>query len=190
MNHQHNEHQNEPAPMLPPGSSGAVSVGDGTGGWAEIGTLSGPVIGLDYGQPDARHVVVWPRKYGKRLLLETEFTTEPVSNRFIDFIERMYAETRARQDRRLARLARELGLWPAAVRHQYNAVVRVLEATGHADGYGNLTIPQPARPPVLPPAVPELVPVYTDPFAQPARPPGARPPLILCSWKPRPRNAP
>jgi len=149
----------------------------------DIGPVAVPVVTMPCRQP---HTVIWPKQYGK-----TAFTIEaPFSSALRACFEPLFAAARARQDRRLARLARQLGLYPEAVRLQLDAVLRILEAAGIADGYGNLTIRQPARPPIPPPVVPELVPVYADPFEQLARPPGTRPPLTLCSWKPRPRHAP
>ncbi|CAL9598590.1 hypothetical protein [Streptomyces sp. enrichment culture] len=55
-------------------------------------------------------------------------------------------------DRRLLRLADDLGRWEPHVRLEWHQVQQVLEDAGIADGYGRLTIPQPVRPPIEPPA--------------------------------------
>ncbi|MEU8555929.1 hypothetical protein AB0C80_18335 [Streptomyces anthocyanicus] len=55
-------------------------------------------------------------------------------------------------DRRLLRLADDLGRWEPRVRLEWHQVLQILEDAGVADGYGRLTIPQPVRPPIEPPA--------------------------------------
>lgn len=172
-----------PVPQPEPEAGRAYALDEALG-WADIGA----VVGIDYGYDPAQSVVVWPRQYGKQA-----FTLEfegPLKEGARELFEQIFASIRARQDLMLARLARELGIWPEAARRQFDAVQKVLETAGIGDGYGQLTIPQPVRPPIALPVVPELVPVYTDPFEQLRLPPGARPPLTLCSWRPPPHRTP
>lgn len=172
-------------PVPPPEpKAGRAYVFDEGLSWTELGA----VVGIDYGSEPAQSVVVWPRQFGKQAFT-FEFES-PLKGGAREMFEQISASIRARQDRMLARLARELGWYPEAVRRQFEAVQDVLETAGIGDGYGQLTIPQPVRPPIPPPVVPELVPVYTDPFEQPRLPPGARPPLTLCSWRPPPHRTP
>ncbi|MEV1063409.1 hypothetical protein [Streptomyces sp. NPDC050263] len=147
----------------------------------DIEPASVPVVAFPCRSP---HAVTWPQQFGK-----TAFTIDiPFSGALRQCFEPLFAAARARKDRRLARLAGQLGRNLGAMRHQFDTVVRVLEAAGIADGYGNLTIPQPVRPPVQPPVASELVPVYAAPFEQLARPSGSRPAATWCSWKSRPQH--
>ncbi|WP_157876880.1 hypothetical protein, partial [Streptomyces graminilatus] len=58
------------------------------------------------------------------------------------------AHVRGGQQAMVARLADEFDRPRFLVRRQFYAVQHVLEAAGIGDGYGNLTVPQPVRPPV------------------------------------------
>ncbi|MDT7847231.1 hypothetical protein [Streptomyces justiciae] len=90
-------------------------------------------------------VVTWARQHGKSSGVLTAALEPPL-------VDAVFAEHRAHRDRRIRRIADDLGLWPETARHQFDEVQRVLEAAGVGDGYGRLTIPQPVRLPVPPPA--------------------------------------
>ncbi|WP_405925450.1 hypothetical protein [Streptomyces sp. NBC_00035] len=137
----------------------------------------------------------WPRQYGKGALT-TEFVFDgPNADVARAHFEALFALAHAAQEQRLDRLSRELGIPPSLARHQFEGIQRVLERTGIADGYGNLTVPQPVRPPIALPAVlPPLVRVYPDlhprtypldhMYAYLTDPPGTVRPLIMRSFLP------
>lgn len=96
---------------------------------------------------------VWSRQFGKRAVLRTEFTFEgPGHDVLMKVFEPLFAAARASTERRVARLAADLGLHAETARRQFNQVLHVLEAAGVVDGYGRLAIAQPVRPPVQVPA--------------------------------------
>ncbi|MFJ3794971.1 hypothetical protein ACIPSJ_01645 [Streptomyces sp. NPDC090088] len=120
-----------------------------------------PVITL----PSARlHTpeLVWPYQYGKGTV-EVAFDG-PVTRSLRTLFEPLFLAADVWQERRLARIAEDLGLHPRVARLQFDGVRRVLEAAGIGDGYGRLTIRQPVRPPVELPTVLELTFVYPDPL--------------------------
>ncbi|WP_328439341.1 hypothetical protein OHA71_23675 [Streptomyces sp. NBC_00444] len=126
---------------------------DGAGGWQHLGYTSGPIAGIDFGQPDPGLVVVWPHQNGKRTVFSMELTFEgPSHGALMKVFEPFLGAALASRERRVARLAADLGLYRETARHQYDEVLRVLEAAGVADGYGRLTISQPVRPPIPAPA--------------------------------------
>lgn len=112
-------------------------------------TSPGPAVP----EADAEDLVPnWPRQYGKtRLRGGLEVTFQPTDQMRRAF-GRLHAQIERRRTRRLLRLARDLSLPLFLVRSRFNAVERVLEASGIGDGYGGLTIPQPVRPLVQLPA--------------------------------------
>lgn len=114
--------------------------------WEPLGT-TGPVIGLDFGVEDPYESAVlgWPHQYGKTAALSVEYTT-PFTSVMRGLFDALEASHQADLNRRLARLARDLGRFVPHVRHDFHAVQQVLEAAGITDGYGRITIPQPVRP--------------------------------------------
>ncbi|MET9099977.1 hypothetical protein [Streptomyces antibioticus] len=103
--------------------------------------------------------VVWPRRKGKteyttrlRDALRTEVTvTYPVGAGLARAMRALDAALAARRTRMLARLADDLHRPLFLVRRQADAVDHILETTGMADGYGQLT-PTATRRPVPPPS--------------------------------------
>lgn len=121
--------------------------------WQALGYTTGPITDLDYGAPDPADesaVLVWPRQYGKTAALTTTLET-PLTGSMRALFDALLAGHRARLDRRLRRLARDLDAWEPHVRLDFQRVQQVLEDTGVGDGYGRLTIPQPVHPPIEPP---------------------------------------
>ncbi|WP_330349611.1 hypothetical protein [Streptomyces sp. NBC_00582] len=100
--------------------------------------------------PDCSHLV-WPRQYGKGTIT-AEFTARP-SPGFARLMSEWEAAIAARRTLMLARLADDLGKPLSLVRRQADAVDRLLEAAGIADGYGQL-VPQALRPPIPAPPQP------------------------------------
>ncbi|MDX5570264.1 hypothetical protein PYK79_52905, partial [Streptomyces sp. ID05-04B] len=154
---------------------------EGTTEWQPLGyTTDVPVVGMDHGVPDPYEsaVIAWPQQYGKTHHITAAF--DPSST---GAMRRLFeALLTARLDRRLRRLARDLGRREATVRRQFEQVQTVLERTGIGDGFGQLTIAQPVRPPLDPPAVPRLVTVYPYLFDPDRRGrPGVPRPLTLRS---------
>ncbi|MEU4172130.1 hypothetical protein AB0F46_35265 [Streptomyces sp. NPDC026665] len=125
---------------------------DGTDDWQHVGYTAGPVFGMDHGAPDpsASAVLAVPVvQYGNT----TSFTVEaPLTGTMRALFDALTTCHRAHLDRRLLRIAEDLGQWEPHVRRDFSAVQQVLEAAGIGDGYGRLTIPQPVRPPIEPPA--------------------------------------
>lgn len=123
--------------------------------WQALGYTTDPIIGIDYGAPDPAEsaVIAWPHQYSKTAALTTVTVEAPLTGDTRALLDALLAGHRARLDRRLHRLADDLGLWEPAVRVQFHAVERVLEEAGIGDGYGRLTIPQPVRPPVSAPKI-------------------------------------
>ncbi|MFE9684146.1 hypothetical protein [Streptomyces sp. NPDC006285] len=159
--------------------------------WEPLGYTTDPILGLDYGAPDPYEsaVLAWPHRHGK-----TAFTFElsaPFTSSMRGLFDALDASYQADLDRRLVRLADDLGQFEPHVRHDFNAVQRVLEDAGVLDGYGRVTIPQPVRPPVEPPTVPPLMRAYPNRFghtypldhlyAALTDPPGTTRPLIMRS---------
>ncbi|MEU6376777.1 hypothetical protein [Streptomyces sp. NPDC046909] len=158
-------------------------------GWQPLGHI------VSTGQPPyvcappdwQREVVTWARQYGKSAGVLTA-TIEASLTGIHTLVDSLFANHQAQRDRRVRRLADDLGLWPETARSQFDAVERVLEAAGVGDGYGRLSLTQPVRPPVPPPVVPELVRRYPDPYERAATPSTTGFPLTLCSAIPRPRT--
>lgn len=94
----------------------------------------------------AQTVIDWPRQWGLTLASE-RWTTNATLGGFL-------AAEGAKQRRAaaVARLADEQSLPRFLIRNRFDAVQRLLEEAGIADGYGRLTILQPVRPPVPNPA--------------------------------------
>lgn len=114
--------------------------------WEPLGYTTGPVIGLDHGAADPYEsaVLAWPHQYGK-----TAFAFEltvPFTSSMRGLFDALDASYQAALDRRLVRLADDLGRFLPHVRHDFHAVQQVLETAGVLDGYGRITIPQPIRP--------------------------------------------
>ncbi|MDX2520563.1 MULTISPECIES: hypothetical protein [Streptomyces] len=128
-------------------------------------THPGPVVP----DVDAEDLALnWPRQHGKSQLRgELQVTFQPTDQMRRAF-GRLNAQIEQRRTRRLLRLARDLSLPLFLVRSRFNAVERVLEASGIGDGYGGLTIPQPVRPPVQ---LPDTWPAWQPPYGPvPRRP--------------------
>ncbi len=118
-----------------------------------------PLVTVDLDVDGVEQVVMeWPRQYGKRTLLPTlagELTIEvPASAALIAAFEPLLAADQTRHERMLDRLAADLRIPAFLARSRFRAVQRVLEGAGIADGYGQLTIPQPVRPSIPAPARP------------------------------------
>ncbi|MFJ2007033.1 hypothetical protein [Streptomyces chartreusis] len=123
----------------------------GADGWQHLGYTSGPVLGVDFGQSDPEMVVAWPLQDVPVVCTTVEVNLSASMRALFDAL---LSSHRADLERRLHRLAEDLGRWVEQVRHDFEQVLAVLEAAGVADGYGRLTIAQPVRPPVQVPAVP------------------------------------
>lgn len=124
-----------------------------TGGteWEPLGYIN-PITGTAYEDtgPAEVPVVTMPCQHS----ITTGFATTVEASRTGDLralFDALSAAHSAGLDRRLLLLADDLGRWEPHVRHDFHAVLQVLEDAGVADGYGRLTIPQPVRPPVEPP---------------------------------------
>lgn len=121
-----------------------------------------PLVTVDVDIDGVEHVVMewpgieWPRQYGRRTLmreLSGEVTVEgPAARALFAAFEPLFAADLTRHERMLHRLAADLQIPVFLTRKRFRAVQRVLEDAGIADGYGRLTIPQPARTPVPAPA--------------------------------------
>ncbi|MFF9279549.1 hypothetical protein [Streptomyces griseosporeus] len=139
---------------LPDGAQQVFVAPPGTTDWEFVGYTTDPIVGVDYGAPDPGEtaLIAWPRQHGKT----TAFTwtlDAPLTGSVHTLFDAFLARHQAGLDRRLRRLARDLGQWEPQVRHDFHAVQQVLEAHGIGDGYGRLTIPQPVRPPIEPPVI-------------------------------------
>ncbi|WP_320784158.1 hypothetical protein [Streptomyces sp. CRN 30] len=117
------------------------------------GCITGPVSGIDHGAPDPAEttVIAWPYGHGKTAAALTASIDVPLTGSMRALFDTLLAGHRAHLDRRLRRLADDLGQWEPCVRRDFAAVQQVLEVHGITDGYGRLTVPQPVRPPVQPP---------------------------------------
>ncbi|RSR98054.1 hypothetical protein EF913_28400 [Streptomyces sp. WAC04189] len=126
---------------------------DGATEWQHVGYTTEPIIGIDYGVPDPAEtaVIAWPYRHGKTAALAS--VEASLTGGMRSLFDALTAGWQASLDRRLRRLADDLGLWEPAVRHEFQQVQQVLEGAGIGDGYGRLTIPQPVRPPVDTPAI-------------------------------------
>lgn len=82
----------------------------------------------------------WPHQYGKTTALSVEYTTS-LTGSMRGLFDALEASHRADLDRRLVRLANDLGRLEPHVRHGFHVVQQVLETAG-------ITIPQPVRPPI------------------------------------------
>ncbi len=85
----------------------------------------------------------WPGK--SALTLETTFRPSDGVRELFAWVDE---HIRVRQAATVDRLAAELGIPAHVARQHFDAVQHLLEETGVGDGYGDLTIPQPVRPPV------------------------------------------
>lgn len=96
-----------------------------------------------------RPVITWPRQSGKtsiRQALQSTLTHQlPMTDGMRRLADYVVAAADAARERRLRRLAAELGMPLAVVRGRFHSVQQVLEDTGIGDGYGQLTIPQPVQ---------------------------------------------
>ncbi|MEU9245836.1 hypothetical protein [Streptomyces sp. NPDC048385] len=160
-------------------TAGRVYVVDKAHIWTEVGHT----VGVDFGvQPLTHAAVARPCQQEKRSIT----VDVPLSDSLRAFFEPFLLAADVWQEKRVARIAAELGLHPRVARLQFDGVQRVLEAAGIGDGYGRLTIPQPVRPPVKLPRAPRLITVYSVfDWASP-QPDGPRP-LTMRSL-PRPRR--
>jgi len=113
-------------------------------GWQPLGRLIEHAFD---DEPYEATVISWPRRYGKTVALKTAVETP-----YAWAVRGLFAAQHARREQQIQRLADALGWWPETVRRQYDAVQQVLQDAGIGDGYGQLTIPQPVRPPLIPPA--------------------------------------
>jgi hypothetical protein len=118
-------------------------------------------------------LINWPRQYGRRTI-----AVEIPLPRGAGRLEALLAAVAGR-DRRLARLARDLGRDVRTVRAQFRQVQQVLTAAGVCDDFGRLTLSQPVRPPDQTPVLRPLGEVYRDPSDLPQ-------PLTLATLPPRP----
>ncbi|MFD5656956.1 hypothetical protein [Streptomyces hirsutus] len=127
---------------------------DGATDWQHVGYTTEPIIGIDYGaaDPGESAVITWPHRYGKTAALRSVTVEAPLTGDTRALFDALLAGHRAHLDRRLRRLATDLGRWVPHVRHDFHKVQHVLEEAGIGDGYGRLTIPQPVRPPIEQPA--------------------------------------
>ncbi|WP_435218376.1 hypothetical protein [Streptomyces sp. bgisy034] len=123
----------------------------GADSWQHLGYTSGPILGLDFGQHDPEMAVAWPFQDVPVVSTTVEVNLTDTMHALFDAL---LSSHRADLERRLHRLAEDLGRWVEQVRHDFDQVLAVLEAAGIADGYGRLTVTQPVRPPVQVPAVP------------------------------------
>ncbi|MFF3928597.1 hypothetical protein [Streptomyces hirsutus] len=127
---------------------------DGATDWQHVGYTTDPIIGIDYGaaDPGESAVITWPHQYGKTAALRSVTLEASLTGDTRGLFDALLVGHRAHLDRRLRRLATDLGRWVPHVRHDFHKVQHVLEEAGIGDGYGRLTIPQPVRPPVEQPA--------------------------------------
>ncbi|MDT6983720.1 hypothetical protein ACFSUJ_12100 [Streptomyces lusitanus] len=142
-----------PASPLPDGAQQVwIRSDDGTE-WEHLGYTSGPLVSMDFGQPDPADtaVLTWPHQYGKTALTTT--VEVPLTDGLRSLFDALTAGHDRELDRRLRRLAKDLDAWEPHVRHDFQRVQQVLEDHGIGDGYGRLTIPQPVHPPIEPPAI-------------------------------------
>lgn len=118
--------------------------------WATADDRQGAVgFVLEHHYPPGAELLVWPRQSGKRDLVQA-FTHEgPLSHTARAALKPFFAQLLVRRDRTVHRLAHSLGLHPTAARQQFDQVQHVIEEAGVGDGYGQLTLTQPVRPPVL-----------------------------------------
>ena len=123
-----------------------------SGDWQALGYSTAPLVGLDYGAPNPGETatVFWPRKHGKTAALSLDFEAA-CGDGTRALLDALLAGHQAQMDQRLHRLAQDLSQWEPRVRRDFTAVQQILEDLGIADGYGQLTIPQPVRPEPLPP---------------------------------------
>ncbi|MFF9269117.1 hypothetical protein [Streptomyces rochei] len=138
---------------LPEGAQQLWVLPDGATEWQHVGYTTEPIIGIDYGAPDPAEtaVIAWPYQHGKAAALAS--VEASLTDGMRSLFDALTAGWQASLDRRLRRLADDLGLWEPAVRHEFQQVQQVLEGAGIGDGYGRLTIPQPVRPPVDTPVI-------------------------------------
>ncbi|MCF2130156.1 hypothetical protein L1I79_27540 [Strepomyces sp. STD 3.1] len=140
-----------PIDPLPRGAQQVWVMPTGATEWEPLGYID-PVLNTVFEDPtDETTLADWPVQYGK-----TAFTASidvPLTDGLRALYDALAAGHQKDLDRRLRRLADDLGLWEPVVHRQFGEVQQVLEQAGIGDGYGRLTIPQPVRPPVEPPAM-------------------------------------
>ncbi|MET9140534.1 hypothetical protein [Streptomyces parvulus] len=139
-----------PIDPLPDGAQQVWVMPAGATEWEPLGYID-PVLNTVFedASEDEAALVDWPVRYGK-----TAFTASidaPLTDGLRALYDALAAGHQKGLDRRLGRLADDLGLWEPVVRRQFGEVQQVLEQAGIGDGYGRLTIPQPVRPPIEPP---------------------------------------
>ncbi|MCX4993818.1 hypothetical protein [Streptomyces longwoodensis] len=123
---------------------GTVKVLGVDGTWQPIGLAAS--AGIDYSTgPDEQTISEWIRTYGRGASLTATFTA-PLTGGLRDLFNRLHAEQRAARDRRIHRLAEDLGMWPDHTLWQFESIEDLLERAGVGDGFGQLTIPQPVQP--------------------------------------------
>ncbi|MEV6124400.1 hypothetical protein AB0M23_28485 [Streptomyces sp. NPDC052077] len=134
-----------PLGPLPDGAQEVWAQLSGTTEWQHVGYTTEPVPGISHGAPDpaGTAAVARPYRYGKSAALTN-------GTRMRSPLSDVLAAGRhqAVLERRLARLADDLGQWEPHVRHDFRTVQQVLE--DHGIGDGRLTIHQPVRPPAWP----------------------------------------
>ncbi|MEV5368969.1 hypothetical protein AB0N12_06350 [Streptomyces albogriseolus] len=125
------------------------------GDWQSLGYTTGPIVSMDFGHPDSAEtaVLAWPHQHGKATLTASIDVEVPLTDGLRSLFDALAAAHNRELDRRLRRLADDLGQWEPHVRLDFQRVQRVLEDHGIGDGYGRLTIPQPVRPHIEPPAI-------------------------------------
>lgn len=101
---------------------------------------------MEFTSRDPEPAFVWPRQHGKTALTLT--ATFHQTDGMRDLFAWVDECVRSRQAATVRRLAAELGIHAYVARRDFDAVQDVLEQAGIGDGYGNLTVPQPVRPPV------------------------------------------
>ncbi|MEU9149175.1 hypothetical protein AB0D59_01145 [Streptomyces sp. NPDC048417] len=174
-----------PSHLIPDGAQEVWIRPDGSVNWQPLGFTSDVVLGIDYGaaDPAGSAVLAWPYQYGKSAAVSL---TAQVTSSMRAMFDALFVDHRARLDRRLRRLADDLGRWEPHVHRDFHTVQQILEDAGIGDGYGRLTIAQPVRPPVELPHAPGLITAYSVfDWASP-QPDGPRP-LTMRSL-PRPRR--
>ncbi|MGW2170380.1 hypothetical protein ACWC1C_07590 [Streptomyces sp. NPDC001705] len=140
-----------PIDPLPDGAQQVWFMPAGATDWEPLGYID-PVRNTVFedAATDEAAPADWPVRYGK-----TAFTASidvPLTDGLRALYDALAFGHQRDLDRRLGRLADDLGLWEPVVRRQFGEVQQVLEQAGIGDVYGRLTIPQPVRPPIEAPA--------------------------------------
>lgn len=140
-----------PPSPLPDGAHHAWFMPSGGTEWEPLGYID-PITSTVYVEPGPAEapVVTMPCQHGDNAGSTTNVEAS-LTGDLSSLFDALTTAHSADLDRRLLRLADDLGLWEPIVRRQFQAVQYLLEVAGIADGYGRLTIPQPVRPPIEPP---------------------------------------